>query len=252
MNAFFKVDRPFRIFRHIGLSPSNCYVGAGRIIATVMEAINARPGDEIHALAGGTFLMRDGVIAPVSLRAPKHPFEKDYGLRESDAAVMKNHVKRGLAIEIPEPSTAMDYASARERVRANMLRELHNEVIHVEDSPVFTEMRGVVDAAVAEFSDAGATCSVEARDIDAYGGPKFDITIDGQRLTFSSGAPGVFSVEVPETVQVQGVKDPIVIGNRRTHFFRSIDGVADPIGAARDFLLACGRALTAEAPRIGP
>jgi hypothetical protein len=121
MNSYFEVAQPFRIFRHIGVSASNSYVGASRLFATVMEAINARPGDEIHTLVGGTFLIRDGGIGPISLRAPKPPFEKSYGARESDTTIMKRYVQEGLAAEIPQPAGNIDYVVARERVHKAVL-----------------------------------------------------------------------------------------------------------------------------------
>lgn len=251
MNSFFEVAGPFRIFRHVGVSASNSYVGASRMFATVMEAINAQPGDEIHTLAGGTFLIRDGGIGPISLRAPKPPFEKNYGGDESDATIMKNYVKEGLAVEIPRPAGKIDYAVARQRVHDNLLPAFHREIVHVEDSPRFAEMRAIVDAFVQELALAGIAPTVKAQDITAYGGPQFDVVVDGQRIRFGSGVSGVFFVEVPEAVRVEGDKDAIEVNGRKKHFFRDIDGIADPIGAARDFLFACGRALAVEEPQMG-
>jgi hypothetical protein len=112
-------------------------------------------------------------------------------------------------------------------------------------------MRAIVDGLVQELAVAGIAPQVKAQDITAHSGPQFDIVVDGHRLCFGSGASGVFSVEVPEAIRVEGDKDPIEINGRRKHFFRAIDGIADPIGAARDFLFACGRGITVEVPQIG-
>lgn len=253
MNSYFNVGngRGFRVFRHLGTSASNCYVGASRAFLTVMEAINARTGDEIHTLVGGTFMVRDGVVSPISLRAPKPLFEKSYGGHDPDSVVMKRYVKRGLATEIPAPSGKFDYAAARERVFNNHLRELHPEIVHVENSPEFVELNSVVQEFAADLVRSGLACEIKAADINAYGGPRFDLVADGQKIRVGSGAYGVFFVEVPASVDALGVKDPLVSHDRKTHHFRSIDGVVDPLLATRDFLTAVVTEMAPAAPEMG-
>jgi hypothetical protein len=253
MNSFFRVvgDRGFQVYRHVGCSRSNTYVGSSRVVDAVMEAVNLREGDEVHVLAGGTFVISGGVVSPVSLRPPKHIFEKEYGNPPSDAEVMRGQVRKGLAVETAAPLGRPDYVGARDRVSANLLRDLHPQMIHVDDSPELQDIASVADAFVAENGGAGAGWSVRKADRSAYGGPKVVVERDGVRLYLSVGAPGVYSVETPASMAVEGHTAPIEIGARKVFHFRAIDGVAAPLAAARDFLAACGRELCPGAPAPG-
>jgi hypothetical protein len=58
----FQVEEEFRIYRLAGMFASNSYYGSARISMAKNEAVNARPGDEIHVLPGGTFLSRPGHV----------------------------------------------------------------------------------------------------------------------------------------------------------------------------------------------
>ncbi len=251
-NWYFKVtgERGFQIYRQIGSSASNTYVGASRAFNAVLEAVNARDGEEIHALLGGTFLVgRDGKVHEIMLKPPKPLFER--GNRAPDHEIMQRYVKRGLAAEIPQPAKAPDYRSARERAHNTDLGPHHQEIVPIEPSPEFVEMRAAMDAAIHRTGGRAAGWTVRSRDIDAYGGPLFEASRDGTTIRFKGGSPGVYSVEVPETLDVAGPKDPIVADRRKIFHFRDIDGVSDPLKAASDFMAECGEAIApTRAPRM--
>lgn len=253
MNRYYRVvgDRGFQVYRHFGHSASNSYVGASRVINTVMEAVNVKAGDEIHVLVGGTFLVeKDGLVSEIALKPPKPVFEKTYG-GDSAADIMAARAKHGLATEVVAPPRAPDYGAARRRTDANKLPDLHPEIIRRVDSPEWSEMAAAVGSAV-ESMGADPVPSVKGRDIDAYGGPYFEIALGDVRIGFKAGARGVYVVEVPADLDVAGPKDPVVVNGRKVHYFRTVDGIADPLGAARAFLTSAVSAMAPAAPGIGP
>jgi hypothetical protein len=71
----FQVEEEFRIYRLAGMFASNSYYGSARISMAKNEAVNARPGDEIHVLPGGA--RREGRR---EVRDPVRRPRKDHGL----------------------------------------------------------------------------------------------------------------------------------------------------------------------------
>lgn len=102
-----------------------------RSINTCMHGINAQPGDQIHCLVGGTYLVRaDGETSEISLRPPKPILEKTYGIPQMPLMQMEDYAKVGWASKIEKPSADVDYREARERVRQNTLEPLQAEVVY--------------------------------------------------------------------------------------------------------------------------
>lgn len=160
-NKYFEFDEPIRWFKAVGLSPSNTYVGRSQAIDTVHRPVLVEPGDQIHALVGGTFVVRaDGTVECGRFTRPKHLFEKSYGGRTSDAALLEQMAKAGRCREIDPPAARLPYAEAREAYRSVSYPDCTG---HVEPgnhgmSPL---LRKLVEAAMAArlsaaVSEAGA------------------------------------------------------------------------------------------------
>ena len=222
-NAFFRVEEPFQVFKHVGISASNSYVGASRMFATVMEAINSRPGDEIHALVGGTFLKRGNDVFPISLKPRKPPFEKSYG-SASAAEVMTHRVKVGLVTRIPEPRVTPDYGAAGKRVSTNQLREFHPEIVHIDDSPELMKLKEIVDQFMGKLRDIDDTAMVEYRDIDAYGGPQATVRFCGTYAAIRGTVPGVYAIDLPDDTPRARFMNSEVKKGRVSYHVRTIDG----------------------------
>lgn len=161
MNAFFRVERPFRFYRQFGLSPSNTWIGSSRVISNVYHALNAQPGDEMHALVGGLFVAdRVGPggtpsAAPARLSPPKPPLEKSYGtLPDSDT--LRAMAKAGLVREIPRSEARpLEYAAVR-NAAGRQLQEYHPEVVELMPSPEMVAFRESISSFALGLDDYGA------------------------------------------------------------------------------------------------
>lgn len=136
-SIYFEVTQPFRYFRLRGHSPSNTYVGRSQVFQPVYDALNAQPGQILHAIPGGLFLeSAEGSCRMVALRPPKHIFEKEYGPYSE-----KDHLRAlesdGLLTEIPAPARKPDYAGTIRNV-PELAKNLH-AVYEVEQSPQLTQ-----------------------------------------------------------------------------------------------------------------
>lgn len=59
-NSYFLVKEPFTVQVRRGHVPANVFIGRLRACQTVYEAVTVQPGDEIHDLCGGKFLVPKG------------------------------------------------------------------------------------------------------------------------------------------------------------------------------------------------
>lgn len=224
-NAYFRVEQPFRVFKHFGMTATNASYGSSRIHAVVLEAINARPGDEIHALAGGTFLRRGNELFELSLRAPKPPFER--GSRyETDTERLTRSVDRHLVSTIPAPARQFDYATVREAVSRNQLPDRHTQVIHRDDSPEMLQLRASLTDFAKRLRDLEGSdgVKVEFSDIDAYRGPKAKISFRGTSVTVTATVPGVCVIDLPDDAPHGRFTARETNPGRLTFMFRKIDG----------------------------
>jgi hypothetical protein len=57
---YYRVVSPFAVEVLVGHKPSNVWLGRSQVIGVVYETVMLRPGDELHCLPGGDFLVRDG------------------------------------------------------------------------------------------------------------------------------------------------------------------------------------------------
>lgn len=209
MNKYFRVDRPFRVWCHLGFSDSNTYIGSSRCINTVMEARNAKPGDVIHALVGGTFMVTAEGPRAISTQAPKHIFEKSYGGRKADAFWFAESMK-DFVTEIPAPSAKVDYAGVLAKVSANRMRELHPEVIEVEPSPGMVALRRIFSLDVFDLEARQVDFDIKEVDENAYHPARVEIVLKGvagapDRSAKFSFSGRVLTVNLPVGEPVQGI-----------------------------------------------
>jgi len=77
-NTYWEVLMPFFVYVQTGRKPSNAYYGASQIYQGVYEKIELEEGDQIHALVGGTFVVKKNgrVYTGAYLNEPEfRPFE---------------------------------------------------------------------------------------------------------------------------------------------------------------------------------
>ena len=198
-NSYFAVKEPFRIWRHVGHSQSNTYIGSSRVFNTVKNAEVAKPGDELHCLVGGTFLVRGGVAHEISLKPPVHIFEAKY--HNTPAERIAEDLEKGGRLSKLQSATKVDYAAARKALAANRLPDLHAETVHVEDSPEMTTLRKASRGLVDRLADAGLDAEARYRDVDCYKGARLELRIDDAEVSVM-GLGGVsassYAVVVPD------------------------------------------------------
>jgi hypothetical protein len=78
-NHYYRVTQRFPVLVRVGHRESNTYFGASMVLGVVYRQVIAKPGDEIHALVGGTFLVTAKQAHEATMHiTEKHPFEKVY------------------------------------------------------------------------------------------------------------------------------------------------------------------------------
>lgn len=204
-NAFFRVERPFRFYRQFGTSPSNTWIGASRVISNVYHALNAQPGDEMHALVGGLFVA-DGCgpggtpsAAPARLSPPKPPLEKSYGSLP-DADKLRAMAKAGVVREIPRSEARpLDYAAVR-TAAGRPLGEYHPDVVELMPSPEMVAFRESIASFALGLDDYGA----EVRWQDHGENPvvRLNATIPdlGRLMIERAFLPGYHVLDIPDAV----------------------------------------------------
>lgn len=84
-NTYYRVTEPFEVYVKVGVADSNTFIGRSQMLGNVYERRRLKAGDEVHAIAGGTFVVIDGEAWPASCRvADWHPFEGKYHGHEID------------------------------------------------------------------------------------------------------------------------------------------------------------------------
>ncbi len=83
--SYAQVTEPTPAFLLVGHVPGNTYAGASRAYDPVYREVALQPGDEVHNLPGGVFLVRDGTsLGELRWRLPeKHLFERG-GVERND------------------------------------------------------------------------------------------------------------------------------------------------------------------------
>jgi hypothetical protein len=57
-NQYFAVKEPFTIEVRVGLADSQVFIGSSMALQDLYETVTVRPGDQLHLLVGGDFLVR--------------------------------------------------------------------------------------------------------------------------------------------------------------------------------------------------
>jgi len=121
-NRYYEFDEPVRWFKAAGVSLSNAYWGSSRFDDIFHEPSAVNPGDQVHALHGGVWVVRaDGGVEVGCFRLPKPRFEKASPGTPSEQELVAMMAKCGRCHEIEKPARQIDYPAAREAVMARRL-----------------------------------------------------------------------------------------------------------------------------------
>lgn len=254
-NTFFRVQKPFRIYRQFGRSESNTWIGRSRIISNVYHALNVQVGDELHALAGGLFVAdrRGGKpdAAPARLKAPKPPLEKDYG-SVTDEDFLRRLASHGVVREIPRSEArVVDYTAARAGAQRD-LPERHPVVVELMPSPEMVEFRGTVAAFALGLDELGV--AVGWRDHGEWPTVHLSADIDdlGRIAVERAFIPGYHILDIPAAIDPEwpeGTEDYVWAGRtlkmlpKRVDIAEVLDGVLRNLAASL---------LPVEEPAAGP
>jgi hypothetical protein len=78
-NKYYRVRAGFGVYAQAGHCESNTWLGSHRMFGVVYKRLRLRPGDQVHALIGGTFAVtKHGVFEVVSRIDDQHPFVKGH------------------------------------------------------------------------------------------------------------------------------------------------------------------------------
>lgn len=162
-NRYFRVNEPFLVLKPLGTCETQTYVGASMALRTVKEAFNAVPGDEIHALMGGTFLVtKEGGVTEISIVKPKHVYESKYGFRRNGDR-LGDFIASGALQSIENPIGVAQYRDPHKSERK--FPKLHNEIIWKEHSALFVRMQYAFPD-VMSYVKGNPAAQIGIRDID--------------------------------------------------------------------------------------
>ena len=60
-NHYYGVTSPFPVEVRVGLRKSQVFIGSSMALQDLYQTVTVQPGDELHLLVGGDFLIRNGV-----------------------------------------------------------------------------------------------------------------------------------------------------------------------------------------------
>lgn len=104
--SFYRVEKPFRIYRVVGRSATGDYHGGTEVFGPCYEAANAYVGDEITLLHGKLELARPQARAwRIDPHPPRDVFST--GAREPSEAWLQRKVRSGDVRQIPAPTIAV-------------------------------------------------------------------------------------------------------------------------------------------------
>ena len=109
-NIYFSPLKPIEGYIQLGTAPSNQYYGNARIHTGVWRKIEVVPGDEVHWLHGGLFLVQaTGKVHRLRFAPPKDSaFERDRASTYLDL-FLKTMVKDGRLERIEPPREKHNY-----------------------------------------------------------------------------------------------------------------------------------------------
>lgn len=80
-NEYYRVSAPKKVWIRTGHKPGNHYYGAAQIYDVIGQEITLSPGDELHNLVGGLFVITNQGVFEVLHKSPSEinmHFCKDY------------------------------------------------------------------------------------------------------------------------------------------------------------------------------
>lgn len=81
--SYLTVISSFKIYIAVGSYVTNTFFGSSRACGISYRSINLVPGDEVHDIFGGVFVVHEGKAYQAKMKlSEKHPFEKTYGMTE--------------------------------------------------------------------------------------------------------------------------------------------------------------------------
>lgn len=82
-NTYFEATDTFQVLCPIGHYDTNTFVGSSCMIGVLYSWVTVNPGDQIHDLFGGVYLVQGNKMTPCrTYISDKHPFEKVYSPEE--------------------------------------------------------------------------------------------------------------------------------------------------------------------------
>lgn len=205
--AYYRVAAPFRVYAHVGVSESNTWVGSSRVFTTVKEAWNARPGDVLHVLPGGTFLSRGKECWEVGLKAPAPFFEGKYHYTPPER-VAENLAKTGRLEACEKPALAIDFKGLRNKVSSNRLPPLRPEVFEIEPSPEAEFLKGLSEPFEAAVTTSFPHATIVANDFRYDSGPKRVVRFDDHHVGLEVISGGAVIVSASSAIELN--REPII------------------------------------------
>ena len=245
--AYFTVAQPFRVWRHVGKCDSNTHIGRSRAVTTVLDAVDALPGDEVHDLPGGTFVTGPDGTFQVSLRPPVPILESRHHY-VSPENLLRELASAGRVAAIPAPMLRADYGAARRAVDANRLPPLSAEVRRAEPSPELRLANALVDAFLEPLAGMPNGRIRTSRDVTCDGPARARTDVEDGGTFEASATVGRVVVRFSDALAPGVTLGTMRDGLRHVSF-------DDPATAARDaaaLATSVGRTLASEEPAPSP
>lgn len=99
-NTYYRIHQSLGLLAPIGTSLSNDWLGSSQASKTCYQPKLFHPGDEIHALVGGTFAVTSsGTVHQISPGTPPHLSIKDTGTRNWMPLMLEGLVDQGYIVQ---------------------------------------------------------------------------------------------------------------------------------------------------------
>lgn len=217
--SYHRVEKPFRFWRHVGRSQTNISLGRGNLTGTAKQALNTRPGDEIHTTSSGSsFLARGPERWVISLNAPV-PFFESHHHPFDPHRFLARLSEQGYVTALPGPTARIDMVAAREAVEANVLPPNRETWGEPEPSPQLALLRGLLRPHLAALEEAGLEPRWDDKDITYDAPPHCRIKVGGEWIKAHTLGQGEVMVTMSLGLDAPGVPAPHPsLSMRHAHF----------------------------------
>ena len=230
--SYFRVLEPLRVWKVVGSSPSNTWIGSSRSINSVTEVSNARAGDEIHALPGGLFMGDASGAHEIRLRPPVPLLQARYHRFDQDA-FLKSMVSAGVLEPMANPSARIDYVKARESAKRTF-PEFHPEEILLEPSPEHEKLALLVSPFADTLREAGAEVTVAIHEVSFDRPPRAAVGTARGVIEILARGPGSYLVDMPLDLGPDASVDGCRVSGSRKYFSLAGDGAVAGVSAILD------------------